>query len=163
MPHWASHQGTGQLLTSNAGVGLLDMVEPQGRQVEHLASPHCAAKGLGLTITGVLSQIRGQWIQWDPGYLGTQEMPGNRLKAPGPLIPSLPKVNTMGPALPAQHWEAPDLEIFQSKVPQPRLFHACSSEPRFLPFPLPGAQDKTDTFSMASSSTILKEPSSVSW
>lgn len=93
-PGW----GTGQLLTSNAGMGLLDVVEPQGRQVEHLPGPHGAAKGLGLAVTGVPSQIWSQRVQWDPGHLGTQWMPGNRLGAPGPLIP-FPKVNTMDPAL----------------------------------------------------------------
>lgn len=35
--------------------------------------------------------------------------------------------------------------------------------PGSLPPPLPGPRNKADTFSMASSSTILNEPSSVSW
>lgn len=61
-----------QLLTSDAAMGLPDMVEPQGRQVEHLTSPHRAAKGPGLAVTGVPSQIWGQRVQWDPGHLGTQ-------------------------------------------------------------------------------------------
>lgn len=62
---------SGQLLTSNATMGLLDVVEPQGRQVEHLTGLHRAAKGPGLTVTGVPGQIWSQWVQWDPGYLGT--------------------------------------------------------------------------------------------
>lgn len=71
IPCWACRQVTGQLLTSNAAMGLLDVVEPQGRQVEHLTSPHCAAKCLGLAITGVPGQVWSQGVQWDPGHLGT--------------------------------------------------------------------------------------------
>ena len=69
------------------------MVEPQGGQVEHLAGLHCAVKGLGLAVTGVLGQIWSQGVQWDPRHLGTQQIPGSRPKAPRP------SVNTMGPAL----------------------------------------------------------------
>lgn len=82
------------LLTGNAAMGLLDVVEPQGRQVEHLTSLHSAAKGLGLTVSGVPGQIWCQGVQWDPGHLGTQWMPGNR--PPGPLALAFPKVNPTG-------------------------------------------------------------------
>jgi hypothetical protein len=43
-------------------MGLLDVMEPQGRQVEQLASPHGAVKGLGLTITGVADQVWSQGV-----------------------------------------------------------------------------------------------------
>lgn len=66
------------LLTSNAAVGLLHMVEPQSWQVEQLASPHCAVKGPCLTITGVPGQVWSQGVQWDPGHLETQQLPRHR-------------------------------------------------------------------------------------
>ena len=99
LPNPSPSSPTGQLLTSNAAMGLLDVVEPQGRQIEHLTGLYGAAKGPGLTVTGVPGQIWSQWVQWNPGYLGIQWMPGNSPKAPGPPALSLPKVNTMGSAL----------------------------------------------------------------
>lgn len=63
---------------SNTAVGLLDMVEPQSWQVQHLAGPHCAVKGLCLAVTGVLGQVWSQGVQWDPGYLETQRLPESR-------------------------------------------------------------------------------------
>lgn len=66
------------LLTSNTAVGLLDMVEPQSWQVQHLAGLHCAVKGLCLAVTGVLGQVWSQGVQWDPGYLETQRLPESR-------------------------------------------------------------------------------------
>lgn len=117
----------GQLLTRNAAMGLLHMVEPQGRQVEHLTGLHRAAKSPGLTVTGVPGQIRSQRVQWDPGYLGTQWMPGSRSKAPRPCssVPSKGKAHEPGPV---QHWESPNLGIVQSQMPSPQLHCACSSE-----------------------------------
>lgn len=66
-------------LTSNAAVGLLDMVKPQGWQVQELTSPHRAVKGLCLAVTGVPDQVWSQGVQWDPGHLETQQLPGSRL------------------------------------------------------------------------------------
>lgn len=66
------------LLTSNTAMGLLDMVEPQSWQVQHLAGPHRAAKSPCLAVAGVLGQVWSQGVQWDPGYLETQQLPGSR-------------------------------------------------------------------------------------
>lgn len=66
------------LLTSNTAVGLLDMVEPQSWQVQQLTSPYRAVQGPCLTVTGVPGQVWSQGVQWDPGYLGTQQLPGSR-------------------------------------------------------------------------------------
>lgn len=91
-------------------MGLLDVVEPEGWQVEHLTGLHGAAKGPGLTVTGVPGQIWCQWVQWDPGYLGTQQMPGRRPKAPRPSS-SVPSKGKHHEPCPVQH-----LGIFQSQV-----------------------------------------------
>lgn len=66
-------------LTSNAAVGLLDMVEPKGWQVQQLTGPHRTVKGLCLAVTGVPDQVWSQGVQWDPGHLETQQLPGSRL------------------------------------------------------------------------------------
>lgn len=67
-----------ELLTSNTAVGLPDMVEPQSWQVQQLAGPHCAVEGPCLAVTGVPAQVWSQGVQWDPGYLETQKLPGSR-------------------------------------------------------------------------------------
>lgn len=52
--------------TCDAAVGLLDVVEPEGGQVQHLAGLHAAAQRLRPPVLGVLLQVRVQGVQGDP-------------------------------------------------------------------------------------------------
>lgn len=52
--------------TCDASVGLLDVVEPERRQVQHLSSLHAAAQGPCPPVLRVLLQVRVQGVQGDP-------------------------------------------------------------------------------------------------
>lgn len=56
--------------TCHASVGLLDMVEPERGQIQHLSSLHAAAHRLRPPVLGVLLQVRVQGVQRDPRDLG---------------------------------------------------------------------------------------------
>lgn len=138
------------------------MVEPKGRQVEHLTGLHRAAKGPGLTVIGVPGQIWSQWVQWDPGYLGTQWMPGNRPKGPRPSS-SIPSKGKHHKPCPVSTRRAQTSRSFRARCHLPCSIVPVSPRSGSYPLPTPGPGKEADTFSMASSSTILKEPSWVSW
>lgn len=61
---------SGAAFTCNAAVGLLDMVEPQRRQVQHLPSLHAAAQRPSSAVLRVPLQVWVQWVQRNPRDLG---------------------------------------------------------------------------------------------
>lgn len=52
--------------TCDAAVGLLDVVEPQGRQVQHLSGLHAAAERPRSPVLRVPVKVRVQRVQRDP-------------------------------------------------------------------------------------------------
>lgn len=81
-------------LTSNAAVGLLDMVEPHSWQVQQFACPNCAVKGVCQAVTGVADQVWSQGVQWDPGHLEIQQLPGPEAPKISSSVPSPPSLPT---------------------------------------------------------------------
>lgn len=85
-PCWAvTRPAPRVLLTSNAAMGLPNMVEPQSWQVQHFAGPHCAVKCPCLAIARVPGQVWSQGVQRNPGYLETQQLSGSRPRGPQDL------------------------------------------------------------------------------
>lgn len=61
---------SGAAFTCNAAMGLLDMVEPQRRQVQHLPRLHAAAQRLSSAVLWVLLQVWVHRVQRNPRDLG---------------------------------------------------------------------------------------------
>lgn len=74
--------------TCDAAVRLPDVVEPQGRQVEHLSRLHAAAQRSRSPVRGVALQVRGQRVHGDPRHLlALAAPPVHHLKVAVVLLP----------------------------------------------------------------------------